>query len=161
MPHSYGFRARTRDMFSKGFRKSGMVHLSTYLKEYKVGDYVDIKADPSIHKGMPFKVYHGRTGVIYNVTKRAVGVKVNKIVNGRVIVKKINVRIEHVSPSKCRSEYLNRVKSNEARKAEIKKAGGEKVNLKRTPVLPKGGYVYAASELEHETIQPIPFVDLV
>ena len=29
-------------------------------------------------QGMPHKVYHGRTGVIWNVTKRAVGVEVNK-----------------------------------------------------------------------------------
>jgi len=159
MPHSFGYRARTRDMFSKGFRKAGTINLSTYIKSYKVGDYVDIKADPAVHKGMPFKAYHGRTGVIYNVTKRAVGVKVNKIVNGRVIVKKINLRIEHIKPSQCRSEYLNRVKSNEAKKAEAKKTG-VKVDLKRTPILPKAGYVYASS-MEHETIQPIPFVDLV
>ena len=39
---------------------------------------MDVKANPSIQKGMPFKHYHGRTGVIYNVTKRAVGVEVNK-----------------------------------------------------------------------------------
>ena len=43
---------------------------------------VDIKANPSIQKGMPFKGYHGRTGVVYNVTKRALGVEVNKLVNG-------------------------------------------------------------------------------
>ncbi len=41
---------------------------------------MDVKANPSIQKGMPFKFYHGRTGVIYNVTKRAVGVEVNKLV---------------------------------------------------------------------------------
>jgi large subunit ribosomal protein L21e len=44
----------------------------------QLGDYVDIKVNPSIHKGMPFKAFHGRTGVIFNVTKRAVGVRVNK-----------------------------------------------------------------------------------
>jgi large subunit ribosomal protein L21e len=27
---------------------------------------------------MPHKVYHGRTGIVWNVTKRAVGVEVNK-----------------------------------------------------------------------------------
>ena len=29
-------------------------------------------------QGMPHKVYHGRTGKVWNVTKRAVGVVVNK-----------------------------------------------------------------------------------
>ena len=27
---------------------------------------------------MPHKVYHGRTGIVWNITKRAVGVEVNK-----------------------------------------------------------------------------------
>ena len=42
------------------------------------GDYVDIKCNPSIHKGMPFKYYHGRTGVVFNVTKTSLGLRVNK-----------------------------------------------------------------------------------
>ena len=29
-------------------------------------------------QGMPHKYYHGKTGVVWNVTKRAVGVEVNK-----------------------------------------------------------------------------------
>jgi hypothetical protein len=28
----------------------------------------------AVQKGMPYKVYHGKTGVVYNVTKSAVGV---------------------------------------------------------------------------------------
>lgn len=29
-------------------------------------------------QGMPHKYYHGKTGVVWNVTKRSVGVEVNK-----------------------------------------------------------------------------------
>jgi large subunit ribosomal protein L21e len=29
------------------------------MKTYKVGDIVDIKANGAVHKGMPFKFYHG------------------------------------------------------------------------------------------------------
>jgi Ribosomal protein L21e len=32
-------------------------------------------------QGMPFKYYHGKTGVVWNVTKRALGVAVNKVVS--------------------------------------------------------------------------------
>ena len=52
--------------------------LSAREQVYKVGDIVDVKANGSIHKGMPHKFYHGKTGVVYNVTKRAVGVVMNK-----------------------------------------------------------------------------------
>jgi large subunit ribosomal protein L21e len=48
-----------------------------------VGDYVDIKVNAAVHKGMPFKFYHGRTGIVWNVTKRALGVELNKVVSSR------------------------------------------------------------------------------
>ncbi|KAG8757815.1 hypothetical protein FRC14_001464 [Serendipita sp. 396] len=59
MPNSFGYRARTRDMFKRGFKQRGMIKLSTFMKPYKVGDYVDIKANGAQQKGMPHKFYHG------------------------------------------------------------------------------------------------------
>jgi large subunit ribosomal protein L21e len=150
-------------MFAKKHRQHGPIHLSQYLMKVKVGDYVDIFADPAVHKGMPHKGYHGRTGIIFNVTKSAVGVRVNKFVNGRIIEKRIHVRIEHVRKSKCQQEILRRKKENEAAKDEARKTGNQ-VNLKRTPKLPKDGYMLAApggEGAEITTIQPLPFSDLV
>jgi large subunit ribosomal protein L21e len=86
MPHANGYRARTRFMFSRAFRQKGVINLSTYLKSVKVGDLVDIVANAAVHKGMPHKFYHGRTGTVFNVTPRAVGVEVNKQVCGCVPV---------------------------------------------------------------------------
>lgn len=83
MPRGHGIRARTRDMLSKSFRKNGVIALTTYMRTFKIGDYVDIKADSAVQAGMPYKVYHGRTGRVWNVTKRAVGVEVNKQVRRR------------------------------------------------------------------------------
>ena len=150
-------------MFAKKFRQHGPVHLSQYLMNVKVGDYVDIFANPSIHKGMPHKGYHGRTGIIFNVTKSAVGVRVNKLVNGRIIEKRIHVRIEHVRKSSFRKEINQRKIENEKAKDEARKTG-VKISLKRTPVLPKAGYFLAAPGGEGEeitTIQPLAFSDLV
>ena len=78
MPAGHGLRSRTRDLFARPFRKKGYIPLTTYLRTFKIGDYVDVKVNGAIHKGMPHKFYHGRTGVIWNVTKRAVGVEINK-----------------------------------------------------------------------------------
>ena len=163
MPHSFGTRARTRHMFAKKHRQHGPIHLSQYLMKVKVGDYVDIFADPSIHKGMPHKGYHGRTGIIFNVTKSAVGVRVNKLVNGRILEKRIHVRIEHVRKSKCQKEILERKVQNEAAK-DLARSTGVQVNLKRTPVLPKAAYFLLAPGGEGTaltTIQPLPFSDLL
>ena len=78
MPHAFGYRARTRHLFSKAFGKHGAVPLSRMLTTYRMGDYVDVVADGSIHKGMPHKFYHGKTGRVFDVTQHALGVIVNK-----------------------------------------------------------------------------------
>jgi len=117
MTNSKGYRHGTRDLFSRKFRKHGIIPLSTYMKVYKVGDRVDIKVyillflsyetlrcffvfcnlmknnfyfkgNGAVQKGMPYKVYHGKTGRVFNVSKHALGVIVNKRVRNRVIAKR-------------------------------------------------------------------------
>jgi len=149
-------------MFAKKFGEHGPTHLSQYFLPVKVGDYVDIFANPAVHKGMPHKHYHGRTGIVFNVTKAAIGVRVNKLVNGRILEKRIHVRIEHIRLSKCQKEIIARKKSNEAAKVEARKTG-VKINLKRSPLAPKEAYMLLAAGGDGEvtTIQPLPFSDLV
>ena len=48
---------------------------------------------------MPYKYYHGRTGKVFNVNPRAIGVVVNKLHGNRIIAKRIHVRVEHLRPS--------------------------------------------------------------
>lgn len=166
MPHSFGYRARTRDLFSRGFREAGYINTTTYLRTFHIGDYVDIKANPAIHKGMPHKFYHGRTGVVFNVTRRAIGVEVNKQVRNRIVKKRIHVRVEHVSPSKCRTDFLARVKENERLKAEAKKTG-ERVpqsKLMRIPVQPRKGYflkAQASGKSNPVVVTPEPFDEML
>lgn len=155
MPHSYGYRARTRSMFKRDFRAHGVIPLSTYMRNYKVGDYVDIKANGAIHKGMPQKGYHGRTGIVFDVTKTSVGVIVNKIVRNRQLKKRIHVRVDHIRPSPCRNQHLQRVKENEQKKVEARKTG-VKVNLKRIPAQPRPGMAVIPSE-KVITLHPLPY----
>lgn len=75
-------------------------------------------------------------------------------VGNRIIQKRLHVRIEHVQPSRCREEFLERRKSNDIKKAEAKKRG-EKVDLKRQPAGPRAGFVLDSSTLE--TVTPIPY----
>merc|ERR1711887_326021 len=135
MTNAHGKRRGTRYMFSKEFRNKGMPGLATYMHVYKRGDIVDIKGTGTIQKGMPHKCYHGKTGRVYNVTQHAVGIIVNKQVKGKILAKRINVRIEHVKHSKSRDSFLQRVKANEKRKLDAKK-DGTWVELKRQPEAP-------------------------
>ncbi|CAH1778236.1 unnamed protein product [Owenia fusiformis] len=126
------------------------------MKVYKRGDIVDIKGDGSIQKGMPHKSYHGRTGRIYNVTQHAVGVIVNKRVRGRIIPKRINLRVEHISHSNCRLDFLVRVKKNEEIKAAAK-AAGTKPDCKRQPQQPHTAHFVRTRYNKPQVIQPIPY----
>ncbi|KAH0837801.1 translation protein SH3-like domain-containing protein [Lanmaoa asiatica] len=176
MPHSFGYRARTRDMFKRGFKKHGPVKLSTYLINYRVGDIVDIKANAAQQKGMPHKYYHGsvrfirtlagyfylnpenrrRTGIVYNVTPHAVGVIVYKVVGNRYIEKRVNLRVEHVKHSKCRQEFLDRVKRNHDAHVAAKEKG-ERVSLKRVHALPREAHIVSIAENAPQTMVPVPY----
>jgi large subunit ribosomal protein L21e len=116
-------------------------------KTYKVGDIVDIKNNGAQQKGMAHKVYHGKTGVVYNVTKSAVGVIVYKKVGNRYLEKRINVRLEHINHSRSREEFISRVKNNAKRRKEAKQAG-ETVQLKRLPVMPREARTVEIKDVE-------------
>ena len=143
-------------MFARKFGKNGVEPLSTFLKVYKRGDIVDIKGNGAFQKGMPFKVYHGKTGRVFNVTQHAVGVVVNKQVRGRIIAKRINVRVEHVKHSNCRLDFLQRVKKNFKAKAEAKEKG-TRVNLKRQPEGPRPGHIVRTKGNDIQLLEPIPY----
>merc|ERR1711964_849481 len=157
MPHSFGYRARTRDLFSK--RKGpggdqGCIPIAVYFKNIKVGDFVDIKGDGAVHKGMPHKYYTGKTGRVCNVSRRAIGVIITKEVNGRILDKKIHVRVEHVRPSKCRDGFLKR--------AAAKKAGkfDSSLSLRRQPAGPQVARTIKATKEQTLTLAPVPFKHL-
>ncbi len=135
-----------------------MPSIGIYLTKYKVGDLVDIKANSAIHKGMPHKYYHGRTGFVYNVSQRAVGVIINKQVNNRIIRKRLTVRIEHVKQSKSRQGFLDRLKENEKIKTEAKAKGVKPVGIKRLPVQPRAGQLVKSKKAELVNLRPIPYV---
>jgi len=113
MTHSYGYKRRTRHKFKKGFKQHGAIHISKTLTTYKIGDIVDVVVDGAIHKGMPYKYYHGRTGRVFNVNPRSIGVIVNKQVRNRIIPKRIHVRIEHLKLSTSRESFLAKIREND------------------------------------------------
>ena len=56
--------------------------------------------------------------------------------------------------SRCREDFLNRRKENDAAKAEAKKSG-KTVVTKRAPVGPRGGFVL--ENVKTEILTPIPY----
>ncbi len=77
MPHSHGFRSRTRKLLTK---KENTGFSDKLLKLYRLGkgDRVVIKLNPTFHKGMPHKRYHGKVATIIKKRGRAFEVIVSK-----------------------------------------------------------------------------------
>lgn len=94
---SRGYRRKTRSLLRKKAREKGKIGLSKMLREYKPGDRVIIKLEPSVHKGMPHRRFHGKIGIIENRRGQAYVVNVTQ---GKA-VKEIIVRPEHLEPFKA------------------------------------------------------------
>jgi large subunit ribosomal protein L21e len=61
---SKGTRSKTRHVLRKKPRERGLSPITRALQQFEEGDRVSIVIDPSIHKGMPHRRYHGKTGYI-------------------------------------------------------------------------------------------------
>mgnify|MGYP001587355627 CR=1 FL=1 len=59
-----GFRRKTRHKLKKSPRTKGKISIKHYLQEFKVGDYVNLSAEPAIQKGMYLPRYHGKTATV-------------------------------------------------------------------------------------------------
>lgn len=59
-----GPRAKTRKPLTKETRERGMPNISDILKEFKEGEKVHIKPNPSITSGLPHRRFFGKTGEV-------------------------------------------------------------------------------------------------
>ena len=159
MPRAYGLKARTRSVFARPFRRHGMDPLSRLLITYRIGDYVDIVVDGSKPLGQPFKYYHGKTGKVFDVCKRAVGVIVNKRVRNKILPKRIHVRVEHIRKSRCREGFIKRINDNDMAKNLAKKAG-QKLSTKRVMPGPAESHVVEPALTKIDFLNPLPYASL-
>jgi len=89
-----GFRHKTRSLLSRKPRERGKTGLSKILRSYVGGEKVVVKIDPSVHKGMPHRRFHGKVGVIVSRKGRSY---ILNVTQGNA-VKEIIVRPEHLEP---------------------------------------------------------------
>lgn len=59
-----GARRKTRHIMKKEPRSRGKLSLSKYFQKLSQGDKVCLKAEPAIQKGMYFRRFHGKAGII-------------------------------------------------------------------------------------------------
>ncbi len=101
MARSHGMRKKTRKKLSKNKRARGLSPISRAIQRFEPGDKVHIRIDPSVHKGMPHRRFHGMTGEVVGERGRAFIVRVSDGVRGRKKTKELFVRPEHLLLQQC------------------------------------------------------------
>ncbi|MHA1369987.1 MAG: 50S ribosomal protein L21e [Promethearchaeota archaeon] len=95
MTRHKGYRNCTRSLLRKRPRERGLKPLTSLLIKYEIGDLVDIKIDPSAHKGMPHRRFHGKTGRIVGFRGKAFVIEVRD----HKKIKKIITTRDHIRPN--------------------------------------------------------------
>lgn len=72
-----GNRRKTRFKMKKSVRERGKISFTRFFAEYKAGDKVALKPEPSYHKGCYFKRFFGKTAEITGKRGRCYIVSVN------------------------------------------------------------------------------------
>jgi large subunit ribosomal protein L21e len=76
MPKSKGIRYKSRSLLTKPVGSRQGPSPEIYLQDFRPGEKVVIKLNPSVHKGVPHRRYHGKIGEILGKRRRAYVVKV-------------------------------------------------------------------------------------
>lgn len=69
---SHGPHRRTREKF----RRRGLTPVSSFFKQFNIGDRVVIKINSSSQKGMPFKRFQGLSGNVIDKVGRSYVVEI-------------------------------------------------------------------------------------
>jgi large subunit ribosomal protein L21e len=87
---SHGFMHKSRSVMTKDTIRG----VSFLLREYVVGDKVLVIIDPSQHKALPHRRYHGKVGTVKEVGRRTVKLIVKLGDRPKTLI----TRLDHIKP---------------------------------------------------------------
>ena len=59
-----GNRRKTRSKFRKNIKDRGKISIASFLQKLEKGDKVLLKADTGYQRGMYFRRFHGKSGIV-------------------------------------------------------------------------------------------------
>lgn len=125
MPHSKGFRHKSRGLQKDSHHAHGLTNI---LTPYAVNDEVVIDIDSSQVKGMPHRRFQGKVGVVTEIRPRSLVIKLpigNKM-------KTISPRLEHIRPHKGSSGSVKKTTTAETKTKTERKTEASKAKTKTT-----------------------------
>lgn len=81
-----GKRSKTRSKYRKHKREKGRPTVNKMLQTFHIGDRVHVLVDPSLHKGMPFRRFIGKTGTVIGRQGACYFVKIPDMHSEKVIL---------------------------------------------------------------------------
>tara|TARA_Y100000310_G_scaffold78902_1_gene75582 strand:+ start:3982 stop:4278 length:297 start_codon:yes stop_codon:yes gene_type:complete len=78
-----GARRKTRNKFSKNIKEKGKISLRKYFQEFKEGEKVLLKVEPSIQKGVYFRRFHSKIGIVKGKKGNCYTVSINDMKKGK------------------------------------------------------------------------------
>ena len=87
---SHGFRYKSRSVMTKNAPRG----VSFLLREYSVGQRALVIIDPTQHKALPHRRYHGKVGTITDVGRRTVTLDVKLCEKTKTLI----TRLDHIKP---------------------------------------------------------------
>ena len=87
---SHGFRYKSRAVMTKDAPRG----VSFLLREYNLGDRALIIIDPTQHKALPHRRYHGKVGIITAVGRRSITLDVKLGDKTKTLI----TRLDHIKP---------------------------------------------------------------
>jgi large subunit ribosomal protein L21e len=87
---SHGFMHKSRSVMTKDKVRG----VSFLLQEYAVGDKVLVIIDPSQHKALPHRRYHGKVGTVIEAGRRTVKLIVKLGNRPKTLI----TRLDHIKP---------------------------------------------------------------
>ena len=69
-------RRKTRKISRKNIRRKGKISLTRYFQTFEEGAHVVFSMEPAVQKGMYFRRFHGKKGIIKSKNGRCYNVQV-------------------------------------------------------------------------------------
>lgn len=74
-----GGRRKTRTIFRKKPCQRGKFSLTKYFQKFSKGDKVLLKAEPAVHKGLYFRRFNSRSGIVQGKQGRCYAVRIDDL----------------------------------------------------------------------------------
>lgn len=88
--HSHGFMHKARSVMTKDHVRG----VSFLLRKFNKGDKALVIIDPSQHKALPHRRYHGKVGTVTSVGRRTVTLDVKLGDKTKTLI----TRLDHIKP---------------------------------------------------------------